>query len=307
MTVNTSGLSGSSPAATVSTSTAGINLGIPISLSNVSGLTDVAFTLEYNPSYLLIPATNNTFNAATNSTFTLLSTSTTLSGTKLANFSYHSNVAVSGATVTLGQIVARVPDSTASSYKAKELLHLSNTVINGQSPEVINSISFPSVTSGTFSLSFKGATTGTLTYTTDVATLQNSIKTALEALPTIGLGNTLVSGSAAVYTVYFQGTLALTSQPAILLAGSSVNGQFGTPTAVGVGKGANNDGVHIVAYLGDAGGDGSVSSGDGSLISRVSNTLDNNIFNGVFGGFAAYRLADPVIVGDLGFNTTVDS
>ncbi|HYV36642.1 MAG TPA: NHL repeat-containing protein, partial [Gemmataceae bacterium] len=302
MVVNTAGLSGASPAANVTTTVAGINLGIPISLSNVAGLTDVTFTLTYNPAYLTIPLTGNTFNASPTSTFTVVGTP---SG-GVANFSYHSSVPVSGATVTLGQIVAQVPNSTASSYKGKELLHLSNTVINGLNPGVVNSIAFVAVTSGTFSLSFKGATTGTLTYTTDQATLQSNIKTALEALPTIGVGNMLVSASATVYTVYFQGTLALTDQPAILLASSNVSGQI-AGAAVGVGKGANSDGVHVIAYLGDASGDGSVSSGDGSLISRVSGTLDNNIVAGVFGGLAAYRLADPVIVGDVSGNAAVDS
>ena len=51
------------------------------------------------------------------------------------------------------------------------------------------------------------------------------------------------------------------------------------------------DALHLVAYLGDADGNGSISSEDAVDIQRVSATAD--------AGFAAYRLADPYIVGDV--------
>ncbi|HYV38009.1 MAG TPA: cohesin domain-containing protein, partial [Gemmataceae bacterium] len=163
--------------------------GIPITLTNAAGVTDVTFKLNYNPALLSITSTLSN----TSGTFTLVGTP---SG-GVANFSFHSNTALNG-NVTLGQIVAQVPDSAASSYKAKELLHLSNIVLNGNITAAIN-----------------------------------------------------------------------------------------------------DDGVHVAAYPGDVSGDGSLSPLDAALTSRVATIFDS--------GFAAYRLADPAIVGDLNGNSFTDS
>jgi DNA-binding beta-propeller fold protein YncE len=59
------------------------------------------------------------------------------------------------------------------------------------------------------------------------------------------------------------------------------------------------DAVQAVAYFGDASGNGTFSSLDASLISRVSSKLDS--------GFAAYRLLDPVIVADINNNGRIDA
>ncbi|HYV39671.1 MAG TPA: cohesin domain-containing protein, partial [Gemmataceae bacterium] len=163
--------------------------GIPITLTNAAGVTDVTFKLNYNPALLNISSTLSN----TSGTFTLIGTPTN----GVANFSFHSNTALNG-NVTLGQIVAQVPDSAATSYKAKELLHLSNIILNGS-----------------------------------------------------------------------------------------------TTTAI------NDDGVHVSAYPGDVSGDGSLSPLDAALTSRVATIFDS--------GFAAYRLADPAIVGDLNGNSFTDS
>ena len=61
---------------------------------------------------------------------------------------------------------------------------------------------------------------------------------------------------------------------------------------------AGDDALQIVAYLGDTNGDGTLSGGDASLISRVSVIFDT--------GFAAYPLLDPAIVGDLSNNGQAD-
>jgi hypothetical protein len=66
------------------------------------------------------------------------------------------------------------------------------------------------------------------------------------------------------------------------LSGVSVNG--GAIPAV------TADGLHLVAYVGDADGNGSYSSSDAVLITRVALQTDT--------GFAAYLLVDPVIVAD---------
>ena len=53
---------------------------------------------------------------------------------------------------------------------------------------------------------------------------------------------------------------------------------------------ATSDGLHLVAYVGDADGSGSYTSNDAVLITRVALQADT--------GFAAYPLVDPVIVAD---------
>jgi uncharacterized repeat protein (TIGR03803 family) len=53
---------------------------------------------------------------------------------------------------------------------------------------------------------------------------------------------------------------------------------------------ATADGLHLVAYVGDADGNGSYSSSDALLITRVTLQTDS--------GFAAYPVVDPVIVAD---------
>jgi hypothetical protein len=102
--------------------------GIPITLTNASGVTDVTFNLNYNPALLNITGTLNG-PAGTLSVVT---------GGGVASFTFHSGSALSG-NLTLGQIVATVPDSAAGTYKAKEVLHLSNIAVNaGSIPSVGN-------------------------------------------------------------------------------------------------------------------------------------------------------------------------
>src|SRR5205085_1343611 len=53
----------------------------------------------------------------------------------------------------------------------------------------------PAVSGGTFTLAFNGATTAPITWSSTPATLVGNIQAALDALPTIGAGNTLVAGT----------------------------------------------------------------------------------------------------------------
>src|SRR5262249_4534464 len=60
-----------------------------------------------------------------------------------------------------------------------------------------------------------------------------------------------------------------------------------------------DDGVHVVAYYGDASGDGLYTAADSALAARVAVGMD--------AGFTAYRLADPVVVADINRNGRLDS
>jgi hypothetical protein len=63
--------------------------------------------------------------------------------------------------------------------------------------------------------------------------------------------------------------------------------------------GIDDDGMHVVAYLGDAEGVPRYSSSDTLRIQRVIVRLDT--------GFSAYPLVDPVIVGDVNVNGRLDA
>ncbi len=100
--------------------------GVPITLSGAANLTAATFMLTYNPALLNISGTLN----GPSGTFTLLSNTG-----GVASFDFQSGTPLSG-TITLGYLLAQVPNSAASSYKSKSLLHLSNIVINGTTTAV---------------------------------------------------------------------------------------------------------------------------------------------------------------------------
>ena len=107
--------------------------GIPVTLSNVpaaSGVTDVVFTLSYNPT-LFDPTGGGTGDSSgTGSTF-VMGTSTSVDATHATvTFTWHNSTAQSG-TVVLGDILANVPNSAANQYKGKEILGLGSITVNG--------------------------------------------------------------------------------------------------------------------------------------------------------------------------------
>lgn len=64
-------------------------------------------------------------------------------------------------------------------------------------------------------------------------------------------------------------------------------------------SGRDDDGLHVVAKLGDTDGDGRYSASDVLLIQRVIVRLDS--------GFSAYPTIDPVILGDLNVSEKLDA
>ncbi len=78
-------------------------------------------------------------------------------------------------------------------------------------------ISAGSPTGGTFQLKFNGSSTATINYSTNPGTLQANIQNALDALSTIGAGNTqvLVNAGATSATITFQNADAATPETPI--------------------------------------------------------------------------------------------
>jgi hypothetical protein len=103
--------------------------GIPVTLSNASAVKDVVFALSYDPE--LFTATGaGTADAQAGSAFTMGSVTSIDATHATLTFAFHNDRAQNG-TVVLGDILARVPDSAANQYQAKELLSLVSIMVNG--------------------------------------------------------------------------------------------------------------------------------------------------------------------------------
>ena len=68
-----------------------------------------------------------------------------------------------------------------------------------------------------------------------------------------------------------------------------------------------DDALQVVAYLGDATGNGAYSSSDAQRIARVVSGLESVPANGHNGGFSAYPLADPILIGNVNGNGELDT
>jgi hypothetical protein len=165
------------------------------------------------------------------------------------------------------------------------------------------------VTSGTFTLQYNSALldiSGTMSnpalagsvLSLDAASapgkaiLDFTSPTALTATGSIRLGSLLATVPNAASSSYKAKAL-------LSFTGSVLNG--GAVAVVG------EDAVELVAYAGDVNGDGVLSGGDAGMMARVAVGMDTNSASGTLGGFAAYPMADPVLVGDLNGNSNVDA
>jgi P22 coat protein - gene protein 5 len=102
-------------------------------------------------------------------------------------------------------------------------------VVDGRSNEVQTATITGSPTGGTFTLTYSGQTTSGIAYNATA----NTVKTALQALSTVGNGNVSVSGSAGgPYTVTFQGDLAGVNAAAMTASGAGLTG--GSSPAVNI-------------------------------------------------------------------------
>lgn len=93
-------------------------------------------------------------------------------------------------------------------------------VLAGSAPvNEVQTVTLGSVTDGTFTLSFSGATTAALDFDATASTVQS----ALQSLPTVGSGNALVTGPASgPYEVTFTGAYAGVNVPMIVLDDSDL-------------------------------------------------------------------------------------
>lgn len=121
-------------------------------------------------------------------------------------------------------------------------------------PNAIQTVSFsPVPTSGTYTLTFEGQTTGAINFDDDAGTIQ----AALESLSVIGSGNVSVSGEAdaGTITITFQGSLADTSLPLTMCDCGKLNaaGSIGSVGVTQAGTNATTATYYLVVANGPAG------------------------------------------------------
>lgn len=102
-----------------------------------------------------------------------------------------------------------------------------NTVVDGDPTNEIQTLSLTGgPTGGTWTATYAGQTTGAVPFNASATTL----RTSLEGLSTIGVGNVKVTGSAGAWTVEFVGALAGANLTQMTASGASLTG--GTAPAV---------------------------------------------------------------------------
>jgi hypothetical protein len=162
-----------------------------------------------------------------------------------------------------------------------------NNQIGGGYPVNLNTASFSApVTDVQATLSYNPALlTVTPTSTTTFTVTVPTVGTAQVHYHGVGLNGTQVALGVLTATVP-SGTAATPvpykAKDLLHLSGVTINGSASNV--------ATGDALHLVAYVGDADGNGNYSSSDAVLLTRVALQTDS--------GFPAYPLVDPVIVGD---------
>jgi hypothetical protein len=110
-------------------------------------------------------------------------------------------------------------------------------------------VTISNATSGTFTLTYSGQTTGAIAYNAAASAVQ----TAIQALSNVGAGNATVTGSAGgPYTVTFAGTLADTNVAQMTASAGSLVGS--SPTAVVTTTTGGVANTPNIAVTGSAGG-----------------------------------------------------
>jgi hypothetical protein len=110
-------------------------------------------------------------------------------------------------------------------------------------------VTISNATSGTFTLTYSGQTTGAIAYNAAASAVQ----TAIQALSNVGAGNATVTGSAGgPYTVTFAGTLADTNVAQMTASAGSLVGSSTTAVVTTTTGGVAN--TPNIAVTGSAGG-----------------------------------------------------
>jgi hypothetical protein len=107
--------------------------GLPVTLANApAGTKDVVFTLHYNPTLLTLTKGDIVDSALAGSTFTMGAVNNVDAAHANVTFTWHNGTGnASAGNIVLGDIIATDPSTSASQYKAKDLMTIDTIGING--------------------------------------------------------------------------------------------------------------------------------------------------------------------------------
>lgn len=134
-----------------------------------------------------------------------------------------------------------------ANFSVGDRLYLNGSVLTSDSAtDEVQTVTLALATGGTFTLTYSGQTTAAIAYNATAA----AVKSALEALSNIGVGDVNVGKVGSVYTVSFVGALADTNVSQMTANAASLTGEVGdTPTvtvATSTGGGTGYTPVGIV-------------------------------------------------------------
>jgi hypothetical protein len=269
-----------------------VSNGIPINLSNGTGVTSGSFTLLYDSNLLNITggevnnqqtirfgsgATGGDFELSFNSNTTGPITYTTVATDLQSNISTALNGLSSISTVGGVQVMAISATNVVVNFNNTSLAVQSTmgSANNNLTPAATITITGSTLPVGsTFSVA-----TNTAVATASTATISFSSPSPLAGPAAVNLG-TLTA------RVPVANTASYGAKQLLHFMSESLSNSVGASIPV-----TNADAVQVIAFLGDASGDGVYSPLDAALLSRVAVGIDS--------GFAAYARTDPVIIGDI--------
>ena len=134
-----------------------------------------------------------------------------------------------------------------ANFAKGDLLYLNGSTLTSDSAtDEVQTVTIALATGGTFTLTFSGQTTSAIAYNATAA----AVKSALEALSNIGVGDVNVAKVGSVWTVSFAGALADTNVAQMTANAASLTGEVGdTPTvtvATSTGGGTGYTPVGVV-------------------------------------------------------------
>jgi hypothetical protein len=144
-------------------------------------------------------------------------------------------------TFVTGCLLFVVGVSYTLSQSGENLPTFKNTYVTGTAPVsgtncVQTGTLGATITGGTFKLNFAGAVTGAITWVGENHTLLTNIQAALDALPTIGAGNsgvaagTMTNGAGGTFLISFRGERGTRVEPVITVQNNSLTGSAHTLT-----------------------------------------------------------------------------
>ena len=261
--------------------------GIPVTFYNASSVEDATFTLNFNPSLLQITgAVGGTGSDASDQT--VQATSFTLAGVNsidathaVASFTFHDATPQTG-TVVLGDILAIVPSTAFAISTVSEAGNTvtvtttnTNTFLPGQTIAI----------NGVSNSAYDSNANGNLLFTVGTILAPNKFTYNLPSAANKPNASGGVAGVAALGLYQQKELLQLGN---IVVNGSASSGTLATAA------------IHVNAYFGDVG------NADG-VISGLDTLPADSVAQGHAIGFATYQLLDPVIVGDVANDLTVDA